>query len=297
MKRNWKSVAVTVVAAWGLNSCVVYDYPMYTSASFGVSSGGVSTSVTWTDAQYDVNGFPIFGYAYGQPVYGYTASGSAVFSFYALTSGCCVPSWGPAHWYCGHWHYPKHIHRVSVPPRHPAGHHPGRRPGAHHKPAVPHRPAVNHRPGHAPGHGVVHRPASPGRPGVNHRPGHANRPQMQRPGMQHNRPQVGRPGTQHNRPQVQRPQAPKLPQLSRPGAQHNRPQMQRPRPQQHRVQMQRPQAGMRPQVNRVQARPQVMQRPASRPQAVSRPMNRPGAGGGRNFSGGGHRGGAHGPGR
>ena len=261
MKRNWKSVAVTVFAAWGLNSCVVYDYPMYTSASFGVSSGGVSTSVSWTDAQYDVNGFPIFGYAYGQPVYGYTASGSAVFSFYALTSGCCVPSWGPAHWYCGHWHYPKHIHRVSVPSRHPAGHHPGRRPGAHHKPAVPHRPAENHR------------------------PGHANRPQMQRPGMQ------------HNRPQVQRPQAPKLPQLSRPGAQHNRPQMQRPRPQQHRVQMQRPQAGMRPQVNRVQARPQVMQRPASRPQAVSRPMNRPGAGGGRNFSGGGHRGGAHGPGR
>lgn len=269
-------MAVMAFAAWGLSSCVVYDYPMYTSASFGVSNGGVSTSVSWTDAQYDVNGFPIFGYAYGQPVYGYTASGAAVFSFYALTSSCCVPCWGPAHWYCGHWHYPKHIHRVSMPPRHPAGHHPG----VHHKPVAPHRPAVNHRPEH----GVVHQPASSGRPGANHLPGHVNQPQMQRPGAQQNRPQAGRPGGLQNRPQVQRPQAPNRLQMSSPVGQQNRPQMHQARPQQNRVQMQRPQAGMRPQMNRAQA----MQRPVSRPQAMSRPASRPGDGGGRSFSGGGH---------
>lgn len=256
MKRNWKSVVVVVFAAWGLSSCEVYDYPMYTSASFGVSSGGVSTSVSWTDAQYDVNGFPIFGYSYGQPVYGYTAGGSAVFSFYALTSSCCVPCWGPAHWYCGHWHYPKHIHRVSVPPRHPSGHYPGRRPGGHHKSAAPYRPAVNPRPVH----GVVNPPGVHGKPVVSPGPGHSA---LQRPGIQ-GKPEIANRPSHGNRPQMQRPR------------------VHQPRPQRNRVQTSRP-----------QVRPQAMPRPVSRSQSVSRPMPRPGGGGGRNFSGGGYRGGGH----
>ncbi len=116
------------VAALLLNSCAVYDYPMYTSASVGVGGHGWNTSVSWTNASYDVNGFPIYGYSYGRPVYGYTPAGVAIFSIAAITAACLVPDWGPAPWYHGHWHYPAHVHRVCAPPRHPAGHHPGVRP-------------------------------------------------------------------------------------------------------------------------------------------------------------------------
>lgn len=239
MKNKVKRIAVVVFAAVGLSSCAVYDYPMYTSGSVSMAGRGWSSSVAWTDARYDVNGFPIYGYSYGRPVYGYTSSGVAVFSFTALTSSCCVPSWGPAHWYCGHWHYPRHIHRVSVPPRYPAWHRPGRHPvakplpGLRPRPGKPHLPAAGLRPGQPP------RPV-PGKPAGIHRPVKpfpvVNRPVHNRPGVSSpivngpagHRPAIKRPV--HHRPVVNRPVQPR-PTLSRPAVNrpvHHRPAAQRP---------------------------------------------------------------------
>ena len=248
MKKNFKCVATVVCAAVVLSSCAVYDYPVYTSASVGVGGAGWSTSVSWTNASYDQNGFPIYGYYYGQPVYGYTPAGVAVFSIAALTAACMVPDWSPAPWYCGHWHYPAHVHRVAVPRHCPAGHHPGvrpphhshhthhashikpnhkpginHRPGVNHKPAINHRPGVNHKPdiNHPPGvnhkpdinhrPGVNHKPAINHRPGVNHKPSINNRPSVNhRPAMSH------RPSVSHqSRPQPQRSAAPSRPQMNR----------------------------------------------------------------------------------
>lgn len=133
-------------AALLLSSCVVTPIDGYGSFTYSTNGYGASVSAGWTAASYDANGFPIYGYSYGRPVYGYTAAGVAIFSIAALTALCFVPDWGPAPWYCGHWHYPAHIHRVSCPPRYSHGHHPGHRPsgGAHaHHPGGAHRPS-NH---------------------------------------------------------------------------------------------------------------------------------------------------------
>ncbi len=240
MNRKMTILAASAFAALGLSSCAVYDSPMYTSASLKVSGNGWSSSVAWTDARYDANGFPIFGYSYGQPVYGYTSSGVAVFSFSALTSSCCVPSWAPAHWYCGHWNYPRHIHRVSIPPKHPVWHHPGRKaPAVQHKPVAPIKPMMGHHPNG--NHKSLFNHAN--RPGVGHRPGALHKPGA--PAQPVIRPQM-------QRPQIQRPQM-QLPQIQRP-------QMQRP-------QMQRPQG-----FNTPRAQGPAVSRPAS--------MGRPAGGGG-----------------
>lgn len=254
MNKRVTCLAVMLGAALGLSSCAVYDYPVYTSASVGVGGPGWSASAAWSDARYDVNGFPIFGYSYGQPVYGYTASGAAVFTFAALTSSCWVPSWGPAHWYCGHWHYPRHIHRVSCPPKHPAWHHPGRHSIAHHRPAAPSRPAVHHRPvaHHKPA--VNHKPAAQHKPAVNHKPVKQPRPVVQHKPAANPRPAVAHRPAQ--RPAgVQRP-AVSRPQVSRPSASH---------------------------------RPALVSRPAVNRPSGSRPgMSRPSGGGGHRNSSGGH---------
>lgn len=230
MKTKLKYIGMIAVSALLLNSCAVYDYPMYTSASVGVGGHGWSSSVSWTNASYDVNGFPIYGYSYGRPVYGYTPAGVAIFSIAAITAACLVPDWGPAPWYHGHWHYPAHVHRVCAPPRHPAGHHPGVRPphhgGGHHAVARPHG-GKHHRPSARP-HGH-----SSSRPAINHAPGHLNKP-----GAHHSRPNV-----QPHRPQV----------AARPNGKLNRPQTNH-----------RPQMGTRPQVH--QSCPQF----SSRPQMTSR---------------------------
>ena len=169
------------VSALLLNSCAVYDYPMYTSASVGVGGHGWNTSVSWTNASYDVNGFPIYGYSYGRPVYGYTPAGVAIFSIAAITAACLVPDWGPASWYCGHWHYPRHVHRVRVPHRYPAGHFPGN------------RPHLGHHPHHS--SPVVHRPGGGHKPHLGNRPGsNTPRPHLgNRPGSNTSRPQLGKP--------------------------------------------------------------------------------------------------------
>ena len=141
MKIPHISIAALAGTALLLSSCVVTPVDGYGSFTYSTNGYSAGVSVGWTSASYDANGFPIYGYSYGRPVYGYTAAGAAIFSIAALTALCFVPDWGPAPWYCGHWHYPPHIHRVSCPPRYSHGHHPGHRPSGgahgHHSPPPP----------------------------------------------------------------------------------------------------------------------------------------------------------------
>lgn len=176
-----RMLALLSCSALLLNSCV-YELPTWAGTSSVPVSGSVTyaSDVAWTPASYDANGFPIYGYSYGRPVYGYTAEGVAIFTVAALTAACLVPLWAPAPWYHGHWHYPPHIHRVAAPPRYPAGHRPAVRPhGGIHAP-------IHRRP-----HEVL-RPAP--RPQA---------PQINRPAAEH-RPQVSRPGGEHHARHAQR---------------------------------------------------------------------------------------------
>ena len=216
MKTKLKYISLLVAASVLFSSCAAYAYPMYTSASVSVGGPGWSTSVSWSNASYDANGFPIFGYYYGQPVYGYTAAGAAVFSFAALTAACLVPSWGPAPWYCGHWHYPPHVHRVACPPRYPAGHCPGIRPphGGHYHPGAPHHPSAHHHSAGAPKPAPkVHAAPKP----VHHaKPAHENKkPAVSRPHS------VGKP----QEPAISKPshQARPVSGNNSPGGLHSRP--------------------------------------------------------------------------
>lgn len=123
MKMKYISAAVLAGAALLFCSCE----PMYYGA-MGMGMNGFDTSVAWTNASYDASGFPIYGYSYGRPVYGYTSAGTAIFAVGALSSSCYVPHWGPAPWYSGGWRYPARIHRAPAPPRFPSGHQPAIRP-------------------------------------------------------------------------------------------------------------------------------------------------------------------------
>lgn len=81
----------------------------------------------WTTASYDANGYPIYGYAYGQPVYGYSAAGVAITNLAALTALCYIPNWGPASWYRGPAYAPNGL-RFAAPPKYSQGHSPNVRP-------------------------------------------------------------------------------------------------------------------------------------------------------------------------
>ncbi len=209
MKLKHVSAAALAAASMLLSSCIYGPGDGY--GTFSYSTNGYSSSVSWTNASYDANGFPIFGYSYGRPVYGYTAAGAAVFTVAALTALCFVPRWKPAPWYHGSWSYPPRIHRVAAPPHCPAGHRPGVRPpggmnapihrnpgsvlrpsGPGHNPGISHRPSPGGRPAFNSNPGFNHKPLA--RPGSapNHKPGMANRPNG-KPGMAHNpgRPNVG----------------------------------------------------------------------------------------------------------
>ncbi len=85
------------------------------------------TSSQWVSASYDANGYPIYGYSYGQPVYGYTDAGVAITTAAALTALCFIPDWGPASWYHGPAYNPRG-HRYASPPRYNKGHQPNVRP-------------------------------------------------------------------------------------------------------------------------------------------------------------------------
>ena len=130
MNKKFAAAAALVLCPTLFLSSCVYRAPMFGSASVGYYDGGVGVGVSaaWTPASYDAEGFPIYGYSYGRPVYGYTAEGLAIFSFAALTAACLVPLWAPAPWYHGHWCYPHGIHRVNCPPKFPHDHIPAKRP-------------------------------------------------------------------------------------------------------------------------------------------------------------------------
>lgn len=183
-------VAVLSCSAVFLSSCV-YEMPVYRG---GAAYSYSSAAPVWTEASYDANGFPIFGYYGGRPVYGYTAEGVAIFTFAALTAACLVPLWAPAPWYHGHWHYPHHIHRVSVPPRCPHDHRPAMRPhGGMNAPI--------HKHPHQVLQAQHHNMPQP----------HRNAPQMghNAPQQHHNAPQMRREVQQHHAaPQVSSPFSP-----------------------------------------------------------------------------------------
>lgn len=79
---------------------------------------GANSSVSWTSARYDADGFPIFGYVYGRPVYGYSSGGVAIYTVGGLYAGCYVPNWGPASWCRRHYRYPVGIYRSHWYPTH-----------------------------------------------------------------------------------------------------------------------------------------------------------------------------------
>ena len=140
MKRAYTTMTIAAVAGVAV-VCSSCAYPTSGYSTYTVP-GTVSAGVAWTNASYDASGFPIFGYSYGRPVYGYTSAGEAIFTIAALTALCFVPYWGPAHWYHGPYRYPHGIHRVPAPPRFPAGHAPGVRPPHGHVPPPAPRPSA-----------------------------------------------------------------------------------------------------------------------------------------------------------
>ena len=290
MKIAHISIAALAGVSLLCTSCVVGPYDGY--GTFSYSTNGYSSTVAWTSASYDANGFPIYGYSYGRPVYGYTATGAAIFTIGALTALCFVPDWGPAPWYRGHWHYPPHIHRAPAPPHHAPDHHPDMRPpgGMHapihknphsvlgkpapHKPAHHEAPAQQHRPnvGNKPGND--HRPAVNNRPNAGNRPGNDHRPAA------NNRPNVGnRPGN------INRPAINHQPSTGNRPANINRPSVSRP------VHASRPAVSNRPNISR----PNVSSRPSvntNRIGSSSRPAGF--SGHSRSSSGGSHRSGSRG---
>lgn len=249
-KMSAAMVAVLCCSGLFLNSCM-YEVPVYGGVSYSNGYGNVSAAA-WTEASYDANGFPIYGYYYGRPVYGYTPEGVAIFTFAALTAACLVPLWAPAPWYHGHWHYPHHIHRVNVPPHCPHDHHPSMRPHGGLNAPIHKNPQSVLRANHAP------------QPHANNlRPNQGNHAQPA-PHRDNNRPGVGRLDSRRN------------------GQQSNLPVF---NPQNHRGQQAAPQQQTnRPQVNAPQSRPSVGNNShghgANRPSAPSAPsirINRPSA--------------------
>ena len=93
MKKAYMTTTIAAVAGVAV-VCSSCAYPNVGYSSYTVP-GTVSAGVAWSNASYDASGFPIFGYSYGRPVYGYTSAGEAVFTIAALTALCFVPYWGP----------------------------------------------------------------------------------------------------------------------------------------------------------------------------------------------------------
>lgn len=212
MKKIYASMAILAGISVMCSSCV---RPSAGYATYTAPRGVVSAGVAWTNANYDANGFPIFGYSYGRPVYGYNANGVAIFTIAALTAMCYVPQWSPASWYRGSFRYPLGIHRVVAPPRYPSGHLPGVRPPAAplppaHKPQLP-PPAHKHPQPHGMQHHVAPAPQL-------HRPHQQHQPQH---GQHHMLPVSHR--QQHSAPAHRlslSPAALAAPRMVRPAASH-----------------------------------------------------------------------------
>ena len=142
--KNKLKIGLLALAAVLFASC--YYVPLSTYGGGGGGGGGYvnhavdyssgnrvtydtyDSSEQWVDASYDSNGFPIYGYEYGRPIYGYNTSGIAIYSYGLLRTTCYAPSWNPAPWYRGKWRYNRHIHRYAAPPHYPRHHRPHCRP-------------------------------------------------------------------------------------------------------------------------------------------------------------------------
>ena len=105
MKLKLTGIIAGTGLAFSLSSCdiLLKDYNNYgffeprpTTVQTGTNAAqtGFSNGIMWQPAHYDDNGLPIFGYADGRPVYGYTKQGSLIYQSNLLYSGCYVPSWG-----------------------------------------------------------------------------------------------------------------------------------------------------------------------------------------------------------
>ncbi len=296
MKLKYVSVALLAASSLLVSSCVYGPVDGY--GTFSYSTNGYNSSVAWTSASYDANGFPIFGYSYGRPVYGYTEAGVAIFTVAALTALCFVPHWKPAPWYHGHWHYPAHIHRCAAPPRFPHGHRPGHRPAGGMNAPIHRDPGSVFRPHSPNGSGIGHQP---NRPNMGHKPGPNNKPNIGNRPAPGGKPNMGgQPGGNRpnmgSRPGGNRPNMGGQSGGNRPNAGANRPNAGANRPAGN-----RPNMGSRPQGNRPTmggqpggSRPNMAARPASRPNMGARPsMGARPAGGARPASGG-RPGGGHG---
>lgn len=76
-----------------LSSC---DSFMYSDVGWSGTSTGLYNNNGWSNARYDYDGFPIYGYYDGRPVYGYTSVGVPIYTYNSLDRHCYVPSWKPA---------------------------------------------------------------------------------------------------------------------------------------------------------------------------------------------------------
>lgn len=128
MKKNHALLmALAFAPAVFLSSCV-YDYPVaVTPIAYEGYDAGYAYD-TWTEASYDAEGFPIYGYEYGRPVYGYTVAGAPIYTYVDIQVGCDVPDWGPAPWFHGRHHYPHGVHHRHRPHHFPGHHRPHHRP-------------------------------------------------------------------------------------------------------------------------------------------------------------------------
>jgi hypothetical protein len=104
MNTKLSSILLAAGLMLSLNSCKImlndfvghgYRTPT-TTVQTGTNAAQTSftNGIQWQPSSYDSNGIPIYGYADGRPVYGYTKQGSLIYQVNHLYSGCYVPSWG-----------------------------------------------------------------------------------------------------------------------------------------------------------------------------------------------------------
>ncbi len=104
MKQKITHALIAAGLVFSLSSCEILledfltngYYTPATNIQTGTNAAqtGFNQGVLWSPARYDDNGIPIYGYADGRPVYGYTKQGSLIYQVNHLYSGCYVPSWG-----------------------------------------------------------------------------------------------------------------------------------------------------------------------------------------------------------
>lgn len=106
MKQKITQALVAAGLAFSLSSCEILleDFlsdgffepgqPTTVQTGTNASQTSFTNGIMWQPTHYDTNGLPIFGYADGRPVYGYTKQGSLIYQSNLLYSGCYVPSWG-----------------------------------------------------------------------------------------------------------------------------------------------------------------------------------------------------------